>query len=156
MPLPRALPRRLPAAACLALGLAAALPAAEPAPAAGSTVQLSPFVVSTDGDEGYRAANTLSGTRMNASLFHTPAAISVLTKDFLDDIAAENVADMLKFALSSDNERTDSGGGLAQAWDVRATIRGFTESVITRDYLPNMVPLHHGVSLLQVATLAAA
>ncbi|MFM7750615.1 MAG: TonB-dependent receptor plug domain-containing protein, partial [Opitutaceae bacterium] len=114
-------------------------PAAEPAPAAGSTVQLSPFVVSTEGDEGYRAANTLSGTRMNASLFHTPAAISVLTKDFLDDIAAENVADMLKFAMSSDNERTDSGGGLAQAWDVRATIRGFTESVITRDYLPNMV-----------------
>jgi outer membrane receptor protein involved in Fe transport len=138
MPLFRALPRRLPAVAVLTF-LAPALPAAEPAPAAGSTVQLSPFVVSTEGDEGYRAANTLSGTRMNASLFHTPAAISVLTKDFLDDIAAENVADMLKFAMSSDNERTDSGGGLAQAWDVRATIRGFTESVITRDYLPNMV-----------------
>ncbi|MBM3853840.1 MAG: hypothetical protein FJ399_11900, partial [Verrucomicrobia bacterium] len=93
-------------------------------------VQLSPFVVSTEGDEGYRAANTLSGTRMNASLFHTPAAISVLTREFLDDIAAENVADMLKFATSADNERTDSGGGLAQAWDVRASIRGFTESVI--------------------------
>jgi outer membrane receptor protein involved in Fe transport len=110
-----------------------------PKPAEGEAVQLSPFVVSTEGDDGYRAANTLSGTRMNASLFHTPAAISVLTKEFLDDIAAENVADMLKFATSSDNERTDSGGGLAQAWDVRATIRGFTESVITRDYLPNMV-----------------
>ena len=132
-------PRRLPAAACLALALTATLPAAERAATGNSAVQLSPFIVSNEGDEGYRAANTLSGTRMNASLFHTPAAISVLTKDFLDDIAAENVADMLKFALSSDNERTDSGGGLAQAWDVRATIRGFTESVITRDYLPNMV-----------------
>ncbi len=75
-------------------------------------------------DEGYRAANTLSGTRMNASLFHPPAAISVLTKEFLDDIGAENVADMLKFSMSSDHERTDSSGGLAQAWDVRATIRG--------------------------------
>ena len=118
----------------------ARLAAAEaPAQADGNAVQLSPFLVSTEGDEGYRAANTLSGTRMNASLFHTPAAISVLTREFLDDIGAENVADMLKFAMSSDNERTDSGGGLAQAWDVRATIRGFTESVITRDYLPNMV-----------------
>ena len=128
------------AAAVLSFFTAARLGAAE-APARGeeSAVQLSPFLVSTEGDEGYRAANTLSGTRMNASLFHTPAAISVLTKDFLDDIGAENVADMLKFAMSSDNERTDSGGGLAQAWDVRATIRGFTESVITRDYLPNMV-----------------
>ena len=125
-----------------AFSLAAAVFAAEaprPSPSVAEAVQLSPFLVSTEGDEGYRAANTLSGTRMNASLFHTPAAISVLTKEFLDDIGAENVADMLKFATSSDNDRTDSAGGLAQAWDVRATIRGFTESVITRDYLPNMV-----------------
>ena len=121
------------------LRLASVAFAAEaPRPPSSDAVQLSPFLVSTEGDEGYRAANTLSGTRMNASLFHTPAAISVLTREFLDDIGAENVADMLKFATSSDNDRTDSGN-LAQAWDVRATIRGFTESVITRDYLPNMV-----------------
>jgi outer membrane receptor protein involved in Fe transport len=140
-------PPSLPAAACAVLASTvltlraqtATPPATPPAPATASeTVQLSPFLVSTEGDEGYRAANTLSGTRMNASLFHTPAAISVLTSEFLADIGAENVADMLKFAMSSDSERTDSGN-LAQAWDVRATIRGFTESVITRDYLPNMV-----------------
>ena len=114
----------------LVLGLTSAAFAAEaPRPPSSEAVQLSPFLVSTEGDEGYRAANTLSGTRMNASLFHTPAAISVLTREFLDDIGAENVADMLKFATSSDNDRTDSGN-LAQAWDVRATIRGFTESVI--------------------------
>ncbi len=119
---------------------APATPATSPTQSTGEgAIQLSPFLVSTEGDEGYRAANTLSGTRMNASLFHTPAAISVLTREFLDDIGAENVADMLKFATSSDNDRTDAAGGLAQAWDVRATIRGFTESVITRDYLPNMV-----------------
>ncbi|MSU53552.1 MAG: hypothetical protein EXS41_09215 [Opitutaceae bacterium] len=123
----------------IVLRLASAAFAAEaPRPPSSEAVQLSPFLVSTAGDEGYRAANTLSGTRMNASLFHTPAAISVLTREFLDDIGAENVADMLKFATSSDNDRSDSGN-LAQAWDVRATIRGFTESVITRDYLPNMV-----------------
>lgn len=96
----------------LVLGLASAAFAAEaPRPPSSEAVQLSPFLVSTEGDEGYRAANTLSGTRMNASLFHTPAAISVLTKEFLDDIGAENVADMLKFAMSSDNERSDAGGG---------------------------------------------
>ncbi|MDP3072809.1 MAG: TonB-dependent receptor plug domain-containing protein [Opitutaceae bacterium] len=134
-------PARFRALACAALfaaPLAAQIPPPAASPTSGETVQLSPFLVSTAGDDGYRAANTLSGTRMNASLFHTPAAISVLTKEFLDDIGAENVADMLKFATSSDNDRTDSGN-LAQAWDVRATIRGFTESVITRDYLPNLV-----------------
>ena len=140
---PRFITRARPAVfAGLVLALTTALFAAEatrPAATETEALQLSPFLVSTEGDEGYRAANTLSGTRMNTSLFNTPAAISVLTKEFLDDIGAENVADMLKFAMSSDNDRTDSSGGLAQAWDVRATIRGFTESVITRDYLPNMV-----------------
>src|SRR5688572_729845 len=114
-------------------------PASSSATASEDAVQLSPFLVSTAGDDGYRAANTLSGTRMNASLFHTPAAISVLTKEFLDDIGAENASDMFKFAISSDNERTEQAGGLSQAFDIRATIRGFTESIITRDYLPNMI-----------------
>jgi outer membrane receptor protein involved in Fe transport len=76
---------------------------------------------------------------MNTNLIHTPASISVLTKEFLDDIGAENVMDMLKFAMSTEHERNDPAGGVQQAFDVRATIRGFTESVISRDYLPNMV-----------------
>ncbi len=106
-------------------------------PASEEIVNLSPFVVSSAGDDGYRAANTLSGTRMNASLFYTPAAVSVLTKEFLDDIGAENAIDIFQFAMSSDNDR--GGDGLSQAFDMRATIRGFSESVVTRDYLPNMV-----------------
>ncbi|MBI5689625.1 MAG: TonB-dependent receptor plug domain-containing protein [Verrucomicrobia bacterium] len=125
---------RLRSALWISSLLGAALSAAE-----SEVVSLSPFVVSTEGDEGYRAANTLSGTRMNASLIHTPAAVSVLTKEFLDDIGAENVFDMLKFAMSTEHERNDPAGGVQQAFDVRATIRGFTESVISRDYLPNMV-----------------
>ena len=117
-----------------ALAFAPALPAAD-----NEVVNLSPFVVSSEGDEGYRANNTLSGTRMNTNLIHTPASISVLTKEFLDDIGAENVLDMFKFAMSTEHERNDPAGGVQQAFDVRATIRGFTESVISRDYLPNMV-----------------
>ena len=130
-----------PLRACAAVAVLIALLkiaglAATPSP---EVVNLSPFIVSTEGDEGYRAANTLSGTRMNASLLHTPAAVSVLTKEFLDDIGAENVMDMLKYALNSEHERSDPSGGVQQAFDVRATVRGFTESVISRDYLPNMV-----------------
>lgn len=108
-----------------------------PVPTTEEVVTLSPFIVSSAGDDGYRAANTLSGTRMNTTLFHTPAAISVLTKEFLDDIGAENALDMLQFAMSSGNDRNDAG--LSQAFDMLATIRGFGESVITRDFLPNMV-----------------
>ena len=88
-------------------------------------MQLSPFLVSTEGDEGYRAANTLSGTRMNASLFHTPAAISVLTREFLDDIGAENVADMLKL-----NRRSAPGiGGTIVNNGIAKTGGGASEKV---------------------------
>ncbi len=124
---------------CLILSSLLLCAGAALAAAADEIINLSPFIVSTEGDEGYRAANTLSGTRMNASLFHTPAAVSVLTKEFLDDIGAENVLDMMKYALSAEHERSDPAGGVQQAFDVRATLRGFTESVISRDYLPNMV-----------------
>ena len=51
------------AAACAAiLSFGTALPAADK-----EVIDLSPFVVSSEGDEGYRASNTLSGTRMNTS-----------------------------------------------------------------------------------------
>ncbi len=123
-----------PLALLVALVPAPILPAAE-----REVVELSPFIVSSAGDEGYRAANTLSGTRMNTSLLYTPASISVLTKEFLDDIGAENVLDMLKFAANTEHERSDPSGSISQAFDARATIRGFTESVFSRDYLPNMV-----------------
>ena len=96
-------------------------------------VELSPFIVSTKGDDGYRAANTLAGTRMNSSLLQTPAAISVLTKEFLDDIGAENTLDMLKFGMSSDHERTDSSGGLQQAFDVQLNIENLFKQ---EDLLP--------------------
>ena len=118
---------RCAAAAFLIANLKIAGFAAVPSP---EVVNLSPFIVSTEGDEGYRAANTLSGTRMNASLLHTPAAVSVLTKEFLDDIGAENVMDMLKYALNSEHERSDPSGGVQQAFDVRATVRGFTEVIL--------------------------
>ena len=51
-------------------------------PPKDEAVMLTPFQVTSEKDEGYRAANTLSGTRMNSSLFLTPAPISVLTKEF--------------------------------------------------------------------------
>ena len=82
--------------ACLG-GLAASLPLGAqtgPAPVSSEddTVTMSPFEVSSDRDTGYIATNTLAGSRLNTSLLETPASISVLTKDFLNDIGALNVS----------------------------------------------------------------
>jgi len=64
-------------------------------------VTLSPFEVHTDRDTGYQAASTLAGGRIETALDHTPAAISILTREFLDDIAANNFNDAAVWSPNS-------------------------------------------------------
>ncbi len=74
-----------------------------PTPVAGSRdepVQLSPFTVVSENDRGYRAENTLSGSRLNSSLKDTPGALDVLTKEFLDDIGATTLEQALAFSTN--------------------------------------------------------
>ena len=65
-----------------------AAPADAPPSEVPNTVVLSPFNVDTSRDVGYQAADTLQGGRIATPLDQTPAAISVLTREFLDDIGA--------------------------------------------------------------------
>ena len=62
---------------------------------------LSPFTVNTSADMGYLAQNTLAGSRLNTSLRDTGAAISVLTLEFLDDLAATSMKDVILFSNNS-------------------------------------------------------
>jgi iron complex outermembrane recepter protein len=72
-------------------------PAPENEITAEETVILTPFVVSTKMDSGYLAGNTLAGSRLNTSLKDTAASISVLTPEFLKDIGATNMKDVILF-----------------------------------------------------------
>lgn len=64
-------------------------PAAVPAAEAGSdTVTLSPFTVNTSKDVGYIAADSLLAGRLSTELLKTPSDITVLTRDFINDIGA--------------------------------------------------------------------
>ena len=45
--------------------------------------------------------NTLSGSRMSTKLSETPAAITVLTKELMEDIGAKNTTDFLDFATNA-------------------------------------------------------
>ncbi len=97
--------------------------------------ELSPFSVDSSGDIGYRAQNTLAGTRMNTNLADTPAAISAYTKEFLDDIGAETVEDILIFGANTDRDVTQDGTGLrAVQADAVVKIRGFANATLTRNY----------------------
>lgn len=65
-------------------------PAASTRPVDDTTIMLSPFEVRTDGDVGYTAASALAGGRTDTPLKLTPAAISVMTSQFLEDIGSTN------------------------------------------------------------------
>ena len=65
-------------------------------------VTLSPFVVTELTDTGYAATSSLDGSRLNTSLKDTPGAISVFTKDLLDDLSATSIEDILRYDVNAD------------------------------------------------------
>lgn len=83
-----------------------------PAPSASSAsttaapsneaVLLTPFEVSTDKDRGYAAGNTLSGGKLDTPLAITPASISVMTKQFMDDFAITNINEAASWTVGMD------------------------------------------------------
>lgn len=88
--------------------------AAQSAPAASAlaapsdpVVELSPFVVQNDKDAGYLAANTLAGSRLNTSLKDTPASISVFTSEFMSDLGAFDVSEVVRYAVNVEYQLDD-------------------------------------------------
>lgn len=67
----------------------------------GETVTLSPFEVVSEA-EGYLAANSLSGTRLNTKLEDLASSITVVTKLQLDDIAAADLNDVFLYEASTE------------------------------------------------------
>src|SRR5688572_21337894 len=65
--------------------VAPAIPAStRPESDASAPIALSPFEVSTSKDVGFVAASSLAGGRLAGELRDTPAAYSVLTREFID------------------------------------------------------------------------
>src|ERR1019366_3164030 len=70
-------------------------------PPADETVVLSPFLVNTNKDNGYTAVDSLSGGRQNSPIRVTPAAMSSITRAFINDLSLTNVQDALKWSLNA-------------------------------------------------------
>jgi outer membrane receptor protein involved in Fe transport len=113
----------------LCLGLAGALPSGAfaqvaPAPQTGGNedpIQLSPFTVTTDKDVGYVASSSLAGSRLNTSLKDTAASISVLTEEFLADIAATDLTRAVGYANNVELELNDAVNTAAPNGNVLVT-----------------------------------
>jgi outer membrane receptor protein involved in Fe transport len=96
------------------------------------TLTLSPFEVNTDRDVGYTASNSLAGGRLNTDLRDTAAAISVFTKELLDDLGVLTVNDALEFGMNTANEY-DATGNLSVENNFNFRIRGITGAQRSRN-----------------------
>ncbi|MEX0331705.1 MAG: TonB-dependent siderophore receptor [Puniceicoccaceae bacterium] len=85
----------------------------------GEIFELSPFEVSTSGDRGYYASNTISGSRISVPIQDIPLSIEVITSEFIEDTGATDLRDSLKYSagllLFSQNDafgKFDNFGGV--------------------------------------------
>jgi hypothetical protein len=118
----------------------------------GEVTKLSPFEVSSERDTGYAATETLAGTRIRTNLDDVAASISVLNKNFLNDIGALDIGSMLQYTPSAEvagTEGTYSGVGGGQTFSEAANmntpqnaqrIRGLAAADNTRDYYITDIP----------------
>jgi catecholate siderophore receptor len=77
-------------------------PSKPPSTGESETIVLSPFVVNTEQDRGYAATDSLAGTRLRTPLKDIAASVSVVTKDLLDDLSANNTADLLVYTTGTE------------------------------------------------------
>src|SRR5665213_1285004 len=73
--------------------------------ASDTPVVMTPFEVDSSQDTGYRARNTLAGSRVSTDLKDIANPITVVTKDFMTDIGAVNVNDILTYEVGTEGTK---------------------------------------------------
>lgn len=106
-----------------------------------STIELSPFTVSASSDVGYLATSSTGGTRLRTDLKDIASQISVMTPEFLEDIAATSLEDAFAYSLNIENlseytnaytNNGDMPSGVGS--ETRSRTRGLTESSASHDF----------------------
>jgi hypothetical protein len=119
-----------------------------PAASASETITLSPFTVSTDKDNGYAATETLAGTRMRTNLRDVGASLTILTPEFLQDLAATNPQEALIYTPSIDTVSGDPSRGAGdflsfsngQTYSVRGFVTNNGDQDSSRNFFTSFVP----------------
>jgi len=88
------------------------------------TITLSTFTVSTNQDKGYRAGNSVSATRIDTAIKDLPFTVSAYTEQFITDIGARELPDIVSFAPG-----VTSGAKEFTQGNTRFSIRGFDGDV---------------------------
>jgi outer membrane receptor protein involved in Fe transport len=97
-------------------------------------LMLSPFEVRTDQDRGYQAINAGSGGRVDMELRLTPNAMSVLTKEFLEDWNVSSMAESFRYAMNVDPGGFNPSGGPYGDFEFNFRGVGSSGNYPTRNY----------------------
>jgi outer membrane receptor protein involved in Fe transport len=131
-PVPAIAPAAAPAAAPVRAGATAPAAVRDP-----SVVVLTAFEVTSDKDFGYLKTNAATATRIGMEIQKVPMAISVLSREFLDDTNARSLMDLLRYTSSASGDtryamRRPGNEATAQG---AFTMRGFAMNTIMRNGL---------------------
>ena len=121
-------------------------------------VVLSPFTVSTAQDYGYRATNTISGTRTNTAIRDIPINIQVFTEELAQDLLMKNQVDMEHYNASLVYGAADrfSDNPIQQPYQ-NFLFRGFQQNWGLRDGIREYDPVDaQGLSRVEVVKGPAA
>jgi outer membrane receptor protein involved in Fe transport len=115
--------------------------------AAEETIVLSPFKVTTEKDNGYKATNATSGTRLNTPIKDLPMPLEVITEKFLRDTGSTDLRQSLRYSsgilLQSQNDQSvrysnpggvnNPEGATANPNNTTIKIRGYVTDTVLRD-----------------------
>ena len=108
-----------------ALAQAAATPSNVAQAANDKVVNLSPFLVSGEGDTGYQVQRTVTGSRSAKDLKDLASSISVINLEMITDLGATTVHDVFKYGASGVTQN--------QSFNEDVAIRGFRSGGTLRD-----------------------
>ena len=108
-----------------------------PATAKEETVQLSPFIISSEKETGWSANDTLTATRTKQALKDVPVNIDAITADFMEDLGLFSADETAKFVANvfalPVMENDNQGGNFS--------FRGMTQTNnISRNYFRWFIP----------------
>jgi len=90
-------------------------------------VTMDAFSVNQSADTGYKAANSVSATRVAVPISSLPMNLTAFTQDFISDQKAYDLYDVIKWAPGVHQDNISQTG-----W-ARYNMRGFTSSAVQRD-----------------------
>lgn len=120
-----------------------------------SIIELSPFQVDVSEDVGYYSAQTLAGGRLNSNLKDVATSVQVVTEQFLEDIGASGLDEVLVYTTNTDvagslgvytgAEDTDGGAtmstqGVRQDPGNANRVRGLGRATRTANYFETSIP----------------